>query len=71
MPPHFTAGGTAMPKKIRLNRHTFVCVWYDKSQRLWFAWYEDTDGNQLGESWQDVDRDSALVVRPVEPTSHY
>lgn len=60
-----------MPKKIRLDRHTFVGVWYDKSQRLWFAWYEDMDGNQLGESWQDVDRDSVLVVRPVEPTSHY
>jgi hypothetical protein len=53
---------------IKVNPTVWLTYYYDREQKVWWAYYLNRDGYQIGDAWHDSSRDGVLVRRNPTPT---
>jgi hypothetical protein len=58
-----------MSKEInyKVGEQVWIVGYYDRPSRMWWAFYRDAEGNQIGDAWFDPCRDILLLIRPDVP----
>jgi len=56
-----------MRQTFKVSQNVWLVRYYDRATRLWWAYYQDSRENQLGDAWADASREYVLIHRPDAP----